>query len=502
MTHEAMFQAIADDDLDAVRRLLQANMQHACEVDPDNGRSALHAAAAQGRAAILGELMRHVLIHPGVDEQGGTPLLLALRRGHADCAELLLARSGPLHAEDRGAIAALADGGLDRPELAAELLRRGAWLRSPSGRTLGLERAGQQGLDGVVAVIRARLADTGRLFDAIAADDAATIDALLGQQRVSPDTPDAVGWPPLARAVDAGAIAALDALLRHGADLQPRLPDRRSLTVLAIDGGRPAVTRRLLARLNAQWQDLDALPRLREAIEADDVHGAAAAATGLQGTQLDAALRAAAWLGRHTIAMKLLALGGHLPGVAPAVLWGDRELLDALLARGAAVNEPGRDGLPVLQLLALGVGDAAAIGSRLLELGADPARAAAFADAQGRGELAAQLRAMADVAPFRWQREARARRITQVVFTMDKADGVIFNPTDPDHPLLVGGDYDGPRPMTASRGLWEMQGSGLFDRLPAAQRQIIEKLAAGEDFGIDEALAAAGDRRRISAAGD
>ena len=213
---------------------------------------------------------------------------------------------------------------------------------------------------------------------------------------------------------------------------------------------------------------------------------------------LDRCLQAAAWGGNSVLVRRLSEQQAKAITAAPAALWADAELLDALLECGGAVNLCGRDGLPTLHLLALAESEqeAVALAPRLAKLGADATDqhkshgdAIEFALQLDRPVLAKQLRALKGVAKFRWQREARERGIVRIKFYYNKADGLCFAPGNPDRPLEVGGDYNGAYPTSAVGGLAEIEKTGLIRELHPQQQALIRKLARGEDFSIDEVLA-------------
>ncbi|MBD8525360.1 ankyrin repeat domain-containing protein [Pseudomarimonas arenosa] len=504
MSRSEMFDAITRDDVARVAELAYQNVHNAAQADRETGRTALHEAAAQGRCAVLAELMRYVLSHTGKDNSGDTVLSLALRGGHFDCVELVLARTQQLWPDDRNAVMALIEGGHDRADIALALYERGARLVQPDGRVPALEAADARGLKGIVEVIRARMHGEDDLVGAVEADDVGAIGRLLDSQRAKIHEVDGEGWPILARAIAARAQRAIDFLLERGASPDAWLPDRRDLTSLALTTGIDTA-RYWVAHSNRHSCARNVPVELHRACHVSDLSAQAEAKLiDVYGVSRQQLLQAAAWGGNLVLVKRLLNQGVQPQSVAPAVLRADSELLDALVKQGAAVNASGRDGLPVLHLLALAESesDAIAIAPRLAELGADlTARhrvhgdAIDFAKRLGRVQLAERLRLLSDVARCRWQREARQRGIVRIRFYYDKADGVCFAPNNPDAPLEVGGDYDGAYPTSASSGLMQIEGSGLINRLSPGQRKVIEKLARGEDFGIDEVLATVTERQ-------
>jgi hypothetical protein len=97
-----------------------------------------------------------------------------------------------------------------------------------------------------------------------------------------------------------------------------------------------------------------------------------------------------------------------------------------------------------------------------------------------------------------WCQEARKRKIKRIVLYYHKADGLMLEPTNPDYPVLIGGDYDGPRPYSAEGALRylsiptaEPASSQLLALIPFLQRMV-----NGESFGLDELLRACGGKIR------
>lgn len=89
-----------------------------------------------------------------------------------------------------------------------------------------------------------------------------------------------------------------------------------------------------------------------------------------------------------------------------------------------------------------------------------------------------------------WQREAIEKGINFIVLYYDKADGLIFCPTNLEHPFRLGGDYNGCLPTTAGGALSYFKfnprpGSALVDRvewfLP-----FLEMMVRGEDFSLED----------------
>ena len=129
MTTPALFAAIAANDLAAIEHAAYANVNSACETDPDTGRGVLHQAAALGRVEALAILLRYLRGYPGLDHSGASPLLLALRGGHLDAARSLLTHQTVCWGVQHETLDALVATGVDASDMARELFRRGFRLR-------------------------------------------------------------------------------------------------------------------------------------------------------------------------------------------------------------------------------------------------------------------------------------------------------------------------------------------------------------------------------------
>lgn len=135
----------------------------------------------------------------------------------------------------------------------------------------------------------------------------------------------------------------------------------------------------------------------------------------------------------------------------------------------------------------------------LLRVGAvpelrDPNGLDAYALAQALGEHASQqvLREHGlDYGP-RQSREARSRKVRDLCFIYDKADGLIYRIGQPDVPFMSGGDYDGPSPCSLEQFREDFQ-------LVARRRNcsfawfepFLLQLEQGQEFGYKELIAKA-----------
>lgn len=496
----ALRAAIDRDDLDAVRALVHQNVHHATAQEAETGRCALHHAAATGKAEALGILLEYVLTHVGADRGGDTPLSLALRGGHGACADLLLRHRTHLWLDERNVFEALIAGGVDDAARAEQIYRLGHSLRRSSGPVRELKLAESAGLSGIAAVMRKRVDDHDRAVRAIAARRTDVLRDLLASGRVHPDDLDPAGRPLLGHAIDVRDAQAVDALMEAGAHHDLALDGGKSLTERAIDTLDLPFIRHWLARtrdeLDRTGLPADAKRALRGNADAPDGLAASIGNRSLNASELSYALEAAAWRGKRACIDWLLARGARLRWLGPAVLCGDAALLERLHQDGAALENPGGDGLSCLHLLALAPGDVNAMAEPLLDWGIDlhaaPRRwgdAVRFAERMGQPPLAATLRRLSSRAAFRWQAEARRKGIERIAFYYDKADGLVFTPQRAELPFEVGGDYDGGYPTTAQRALEQVHGTRLWAHLTPAQQRIVERLADGEDLSLDEVLA-------------
>ena len=107
----------------------------------------------------------------------------------------------------------------------------------------------------------------------------------------------------------------------------------------------------------------------------------------------------------------------------------------------------------------------------------------------GESELADLIERLANQTGPRWHREAIQRRIDRIVIHYEKACGIQICPCDWPKPILYGGDYDGPYPVSAAQALecikTERYISGFNEKL-GGLCPLLERMAHGEDFGLDE----------------
>ena len=206
--------------------------------------------------------------------------------------------------------------------------------------------------------------------------------------------------------------------------------------------------------------------------------------------------------GYDQIAAEIVAFGvdlnkveqGSLTPLMEAARAGSWRWVEKLLEHGALMNLRDRDGNTALHRAALSKVDPCEKLRVLLERGADLSALnrlhqtpAAAALAVGRTVIASFVEEIGAASGPKWMREARARQIALIRFVWDKGAGIAFNPNDVECPILYGGDYDGPRPMSATRALDEFQKDLSGSSVLAASwpfLPFLEKLARGEDFSL------------------
>ena len=218
------------------------------------------------------------------DTDGAPALLCAARGGHADCAQILLARGAAVDGTDRLGVTPLMAAAYANEPAAVRLLLGAAanpLLRTTHFET-ALDHAREVGAAACVALLDAARGDEERLLDAVVGGDSARVRALLDggsialadvdallrsprtqhhrerctalhwacagghvgvvdalcERGADADAADAAGWTPLMEAATAGEAGAVRALLAAGAD--PRRENRYGRTALALarQGGR------------------------------------------------------------------------------------------------------------------------------------------------------------------------------------------------------------------------------------------------------------------------
>ena len=247
---------------------------------------AIAAAATAGDATALQNLL-DAAGDDGADARdtdGAPALLCAARGGHADCAQILLARGAAVDGADRLGVTPLMSAAYANEPAAVRLLLGAAanpLLRTTHFET-ALDHAREVGASACVALLDAARGDEERLLDAVVGGDAARVRALLDggsitladvdallrsprtqhhrerctalhwacagghvgvvdalcERGADADATDAAGWTPLMEAATAGEAGAVRALLAAGAD--PRRENRYGRTALALarQGGR------------------------------------------------------------------------------------------------------------------------------------------------------------------------------------------------------------------------------------------------------------------------
>jgi ankyrin repeat protein len=316
------------------------------------------------------------------------------------------------------------------------------------------------------------------------------------------------GDPPLVIAARRGDIAMVDWLLARGAFplASAGLNPPAFALGIAAERGDTAVLLRILAAAGSFDSGICGEIVCAFARGPHDDTGTvskilAACATGPQVDRpyLDAAVTAAARNGHSRLVAELLAKGGRPESLRSAAEGGWPDIVRMLAVKGVSLNrqEPETGETPlhaavraarnpdatVTTMLTLGCRENGR--TRAGETPADLARRL------GRLGLADLIGALAPRCGPRWMREARQRGITRYVFHLTKAHGVGFDPHDVESPVLWEGDYVGfGYALTAAQALvdWHRQLQPIPDVCAATAWFVpfIEKLAAGEEFGLDE----------------
>ncbi|HXP91086.1 MAG TPA: ankyrin repeat domain-containing protein [Fibrobacteria bacterium] len=131
---QEMVQAIVQDKPEAVKNLLDNG--ESVEAT-QNGQTALHMAAMNGKVDILTILIARGANVNGQDDQGITPLMLAARDGHVDAVQALVAQGAKIEVQDKlgeNALHIAASHG--KRDVVAALLDRGANIRATTNAGL------------------------------------------------------------------------------------------------------------------------------------------------------------------------------------------------------------------------------------------------------------------------------------------------------------------------------------------------------------------------------
>ena len=221
-TSEQLHSAVGNDDLDEVRRLLDAGTD--VNARTDGGLSALHLAVARRSLEIV-----QILLSAGADanlreETGYTPLHLANIAPSPEVVQVLLDAGADVNMRDysgNSPLLTLFTGIPGSPEVARLLLDAGADInaRNNEGKTPLHTWAAPANLDAVQMFL-----DAGADFDAR----------------------DGRGLTPLHAAVVGGSSEVLSLLLDAGADVDARAGSGLTPLHLAVAGGSSEVSRLLL----------------------------------------------------------------------------------------------------------------------------------------------------------------------------------------------------------------------------------------------------------------
>jgi ankyrin repeat protein len=204
----ALHYAVEADDPDLVALLLEAGASP--KVANRYGVQPLALAAVNGSAAVLNLLLRAGADVTATLPEGETVLMTAARSGKADAVKVLVEASADVNAKDRsrGQTALMWAAARNNAEVVRTLLEAGADLKA---RTNTTSRGG------------GRISESGNTFT----------------------DPQPTGFTPLLFAVRAGALQAVQELVKAGANVNDTLSDGQSALVVAV--------------ANAHWQVADYL---------------------------------------------------------------------------------------------------------------------------------------------------------------------------------------------------------------------------------------------------
>ena len=214
----------------------------------------IHEAAAAGDVAAIRELVESGVDVNVFNEDGFTPLHLAVRRGQREAIEALLASGADVNLEHAGSGFAAADIAFqgeafrDSAELTSLLVARGAefdpdaTIRGPFKRLDLAVSAGNAAMTRLLLSLGAVVAtDPGhprpRLLSAATSGNVEIVELLL-DAGVPVDQTDGDGTPALRYAIEKGHSQVVRVLLDHGADIGfiDRLHGRNLLHVAALSG--------------------------------------------------------------------------------------------------------------------------------------------------------------------------------------------------------------------------------------------------------------------------
>jgi len=346
------------------------------------------------------------------------------------------------------------------------------------------------------------------LTEATAAGDTAAAQRLVSEGASVDWACESGADPPLVIAARRGDIAMVDWLLARGAFplASAGLNPPAFALGIAAERGDTAVLLRILAA--ADFLDSGICGEVVCAFARgpnDDIRtlaeilGACSTGPQIDRPYLDAAVNAAARNGHSQLVADLLDRGGRPESLRSAAEGGWPDILRMLAAKGISLNrEDPETGETPLHAAVRAARHPEATVEALLTLGCrENGRTHAgetpadLARRLGRPGLADLIGALAPQCGPRWMREARRRGIARYVFHLTRAHGVGFDPHDVEHPVLWEGDYVGfGYALTAAEALadWHRQLQPIPDARAATAWFVpfIEKLSAGEEFGLDD----------------